>query len=54
MAKDCGTGIAEIGVDELSWNDFVTVEGLSWRVSGFVFGPGAWEGGIRTIGEMGV
>ena len=30
MVEYRGAGITEIGIDELSWDYFVTVKGLSW------------------------
>ena len=29
MAKDLGCGVSEVGVDQLAWDDAVTVEGLA-------------------------
>jgi len=50
VAEDCSGGVAEVGVDELSGDDAVTVEGLAW----------ACLAELRmvemelTVGEMGV
>lgn len=33
MAEDGSSGVAEIGVDELSGYDLVTEKGLPWRLS---------------------
>lgn len=52
MAEDCGGGVAEVGVDQLSRDDAMAKEGLAWNmlaelVMG-VWGAYGWRDGCMT------